>query len=421
MKLTFCAYDKANYINGPNAWLQRILPILQEKGIQCKVIFILFKDTTPEECSTLMFLKSKGIGIEVIDREYFIEDTSRFVLERLQADPPDVFVPNLTLAGYYAGKWVREAGIPTVGILHSDDPFYRALQDEFVFGQGDFSVASIVCVSRLLEKQVANRAPQHTEIVRIPYGTPVPEARIQIPDAHTSLKLIYVGRIVDEQKRITDLTRALCRATKEVEGVEAYLFGSGLQEEDVKAIIADAGDTAKVYFMGRVSSAEIQNRMLSNHAFVLLSDYEGIPIALMEAMACGMIPVCSRIESGIPELIDDYETGILVDDRGDHFVKVIRELRNDPTLCDRISRNAQQKIIRELSFDYTSELWFAHLKALHANHGQKQRIRIPWDMKLPPSHSTLVGEDHRKPRGFRRIRYELSMLKQRVLRTFTGK
>ncbi|WP_371821102.1 glycosyltransferase [Chloracidobacterium sp. D] len=45
--------------------------------------------------------------------------------------------------------------------------------------------------------------------------------------------------------------------------------------------------------------------------FVLLSDYEGLPIALMEAMATGLVPICTAMRSGIGQLVVDGVTGCM--------------------------------------------------------------------------------------------------------------
>ena len=112
---------------------------------------------------------------------------------------------------------------------------------------------------------------------------------------------------------------------------------------DMIRIIKEEGATP-VRLAGIVDAKRVQDELLACHVFALLSDFEGLPISLLEAMACGVVPICLNIRSGVPELIEHDVTGLLVDDRGDHFVNAVRRLRNEPGLWARLSRGARAKI-----------------------------------------------------------------------------
>jgi glycosyltransferase involved in cell wall biosynthesis len=101
--------------------------------------------------------------------------------------------------------------------------------------------------------------------------------------------------------------------------------------------------------------------MLDASVLVLLSDYEGLPIALLEAMACGLIPVCLRIRSGVGQLIEQGKTGFLVDDRGDDFVATIRAIASDSELRSRVSRAARERIVAQYSDEVNGSRWAALL------------------------------------------------------------
>ena len=118
------------------------------------------------------------------------------------------------VSALYASHWIREAGIPTVGILHSDDDYYRGIMSEFVFGEPNYQLSAIVCVSKLLEQRVLQQQLQQTLLRRIPYGAPLPQEVASKPT--DKLRLAYVGRLAQEQKRIVDTTIALCRVVREV-------------------------------------------------------------------------------------------------------------------------------------------------------------------------------------------------------------
>src|SRR5262249_61475589 len=61
--------------------------------------------------------------------------------------------------------------------------------------------------------------------------------------------------------------------------------------------------------------------LFRSHTVVLLSDWEGLGLVLVEGMACGVVPIgLRRPHSGAAEVIEDRVTGLLVDDRDDAFV-----------------------------------------------------------------------------------------------------
>ncbi|MEI7935843.1 MAG: glycosyltransferase family 4 protein [Verrucomicrobiota bacterium] len=411
LKVTFCAYDCADNVGGPVAWIQRLLPALRLQGIACRCLFLTYGPSPSGP--TLSALRAEGFECPSTVYQQYTEDRARWLLAQLSENPPDVFVPSLVLAGYFAARWVRRAGIPTVGILHSDDDYYRGLQKEFVFGRREFRVSGLVCVSRELEQQVLLARPRGTAVRRIPYGVPVPPAPVE--RRTTGLRLAYVGRLVEEQKRISELTRALCRVVRGVPGTEAVMYGDGPDRTNVENVLAVEGAGLPVRLAGRVESDQIQQQLFECQVIVLLSDYEGLPIALMEGMACGCVPVCLRMRSGIPELIEDGVTGILVDDRADSFINAIRRLRREPGLWERLSRAARARILTEYSNGSSVKQWAELLRQLHEHSGPRGAIHIPGRMHLPPVNPAFGSADVRE------IRPSLPICIYRRGRMFAGR
>lgn len=342
-----------------------------------------------------MALRSQGVDCAAVATQTYIEDRVRWILKRLQEDPPDVFVPNAMLPSYYAGRWAREAGIPTVGILHSDDSYHRGLLNEFVFGDTDYRLSALVCVSRFLEQEVLRRRPHGVLIRRIPCGVPIPEDMAQLPTGR--MRLVYTGRLVEEQKRISELTRALCRVVREVESTEAFIYGEGPAATQVDQIVSSDGNGLPIHFAGRVDSDRIQEHLQKGHVLVLLSDYEGLPISMMEAMASGVVPICLRTRSGAVELIEHDKTGLLVSNRGDDFVNAARRLRCEPDTWERLSLAARAKMQAEYSSEASAASWETLLRALSDNSQTKRVVKAPRQVVLPPIPAALAHGHMRKP------------------------
>jgi glycosyltransferase involved in cell wall biosynthesis len=78
---------------------------------------------------------------------------------------------------------------------------------------------------------------------------------------------------------------------------------------------------------------------------------EGIPVALMEPLACE-VPVVSTRTSGIPELVEEGVTGLLVPPQDPlALADALQRLANDPELGRRLGRAGREKVLRE--FDLT--------------------------------------------------------------------
>ena len=399
MKVTFCSYNERNHVAGPDAWIQRLLPALRSRGIESELLLIT--GSPADECPTISWAHENEFACSSIFWPKYTEDGVRWFLQRVRESRPDVFVASLTVPAHYAGRWIRAAGIPTVGVMHSDEPYYHGLIDEFVCGRSAFQLSGLVCVSEFLEQEVLKRQPNGVVIRRIPCGTPVPNRFSTFNGGR--LRLAYVGRLVEEQKRISEVTRALCRVVREVPNIEAAIYGDGPDRANVEAILRQEGTGWPIRLEGRVPSEEIQEHLLRCHALVLLSDYEGLPVALMEAMACGVVPICLRIRSGVTELVDDGVTGLLVDDRGDGFVSAVRRLASQPESWQRLSEAARHKVCRDYSNDACAARWEELFLELKSRVGATCLPKVPAWLRLPPLHPDLAVRDFRPPRWHRLV------------------
>ena len=418
MVVDFCSYDMPGRVGGPDVWLRRLLPDLKRLGITPRLKFFTWGD--PALCQTIHALRAEGFECHVTPWLGYTERNIAWLLEQVRENPPDVFVANLMVPAFYAGHELRQAGIPTVGVIHADEPLCGGLIERFVFGRASDRVSGLVCVSQFLLDKVLAQKTQGVEFRRIPCGVNIP--RQTHAPLGRGLRLAYVGRLVEEQKRISEVTRAFCQVIREIPDTEAVLFGAGPDQGNVEKILATEGRGLPVRLAGKVDSETIHERLLECDVIVLLSDYEGLPIALMEAMACGCVPICLRIRSGIPELVEDGVTGLLVDDRGDSFVKAVRRLHTEPGLWERLSRAARAKIESSFSSEICAKQWAELLQRLHKNAGKKRAIKIPKHFDLPPLHPHLNSEDVRQPappllrqRLHRKARTVASRIKRRLI------
>jgi len=124
---------------------------------------------------------------------------------------------------------------------------------------------------------------------------------------------------------------------------ECLLIGRGPEEERIRRQIADLDLEDCVKLLGPMANDQLRPYLNTAVAFPLPAvvasdgDQDGIPVALMEAMACG-VPVVSTTVSGIPELIRDGEAGLLVPDRdAAALADALERVLTDAALAGRLS------------------------------------------------------------------------------------
>lgn len=419
MKVTFCTYDSPTFTGGPNSWLRRLLPGLREAGIEVEILFFIDHDS-PVDCPCFVALDQQGFSCQSFFWQTSTQQQIRWILSKLSENPTDIFIPNAIVSALYASRWVKQVGIPTVGVLHSDDNFYQGLLQSFVWGQSSYQLSALVCVSDFLRDLVKQSGELSTQIIKIPCGVPIPTETAQEP--LEKLRLIYIGRLVEEQKQVSKVTSALCRALREVPGTEAVIYGEGPARTSVQNLIATEGNNLPIHLGGLIDNNNIHTVMQQAHVLVLLSDYEGLPISLMEAMGCGLVPVCLKIRSGIPELVEDGVTGLLVDNRDDQFVQAIYRLKNEPNLWKCLAQSARSKIELSYSNETCVKAWKTLLLELHHQAQEKSSLAQPFWLQLPPVNPALVHHDRREHNILGKLKNKLyrqgSVIKKRMLQTF---
>jgi hypothetical protein len=153
----------------------------------------------------------------------------------------------------------------------------------------------------------------------------------------------------------------------------------------------------------------------------LFSDYEGLPTSVLEAMSCGVVPVCTMMRSGVSELIRDGLTGFLVQEPVKDLVKIVRLLGENQALWEQVSENARQHVQQSFSVESVAEKWDRLLRTLVGN--AEPSLPIPCQVDdLCPVDERFMREDVRLqpefsvPHGVHFLR-----LSRRLFRRFLGR
>lgn len=185
------------------------------------------------------------------------------------------------------------------------------------------------------------------------YSLEPPEKREKI--------ICAVGRLT-QQKRFDLLIDAFSDIADRLPEYKLLIFGEGELRSEFEAQAEKLGLSDRILLPGTNPEAvKIVNRM---NAFVLSSDMEGMPNALMEAIAMGVPCVSTRCDMGPEELIEHGVNGLLVD-TGDRkaLAASIYAVCTNPELAEKLSENGR-KMIKTHSIEAISEQWLTYLKKI---------------------------------------------------------
>ena len=386
MKAVFAVTEGRDPCDAQAIWLRRLLPALQAAGVQTEVI--LYAAAPPDLCESLVAFRNNGITCHVTRNLGTAVNFTKWALRCLKRANPDVFVPQHCIYPLYAGRWARESGIPTVCVLHSDDAPCRSLLTQFGGDNNPYQTSAFVAVSTAIAALAQAAAGDKCIVQCIPYGVPIPQAKAAF--STSKLRICYVGRIVQKQKRVMDVVRQFGRVCRQFSDVEAYIWGEGQQLPAVRAYLAQECAGLPIFCPGSLGNEDAVKAIRSCQAVVLLSDYEGTPNVFLEGMAAGVVPIARRIGGGTEELIEDGVSGILLREDEYALVRAIELLRNRERWAA-ISAGARRRVRHRYSLERECEQWGGLLEML-ANRHSKMPLRVPVRLQLPPPDPVLARE-----------------------------
>ncbi|HET7168334.1 MAG TPA: glycosyltransferase [Candidatus Limnocylindrales bacterium] len=246
----------------------------------------------------------------------------------------------------------RLTGIPYSFVAHGSDLHV----DRHMLDRKVAEAAFVVAISRdNLEEIVGDVGPtarDRVEVIHCGVDTAALRPRPGPRPADRPFTILCIGTLheVKGQAVLVDACRIL---RDRGIGIVARIIGDGQDESMLRERIAAAGLADVVHLDGRRTRAEVIEALgdadLLVAPSVVASDgkREGIPVVLMEAMSCGLPVVASRL-SGIPELVDDGVSGMLVTP-GDAvaLADAIARLAAEPGLRARMGAAARARIERD--------------------------------------------------------------------------
>ncbi len=228
--------------------------------------------------------------------EYNAYTYKKLILEHVPIGTPIILSDDPTV---WQAACALGNSYPIIGVLHADEPHYYQLAEQY-----KNEVPIFVCVSARVSRLAQEKTPSidAARVFIVPCGITLPAAQNNY-NANATLQLVYVGRITDYQKRSGDLAKVAMLLKQKNVPFHLNIIGDGLETKvALQKTIQEEGLQNDVTFTGWLSQAKVAEYLNTSDVMVLTSDFEGMPIAMMEGLASGCGFAGTRVSG-----IEDYE------------------------------------------------------------------------------------------------------------------
>lgn len=257
----------------------------------------------------------------------------------LEKEKPDVIVSFREPTGRLLLDGVGTK-IPVISMLHNDP-------DEIFCGSPaeerkalEKSAAIQVLLPSFISK--AKKYLHYDHFIAIPNAVNAPHVTADHLVKKDKYTITCVGRLTGRTKRQHLLIEAFARLSKDHPDWQVKLWGDTYDKPYVaslKSKIKKYGLGKQVFLCG--TTKDMDAVWKETDIFAFPSHHEGFPLALSEALSCGIPAVGYRSCPAVNELIQSGETGLLVEEGASALAEGLKKLMESPVLRERFGKNAQ--------------------------------------------------------------------------------
>ncbi|MCE7697681.1 MAG: glycosyltransferase family 4 protein [Methanobacterium paludis] len=251
-------------------------------------------------------------------------------------------------------------------------PYVSTIYGEEVYLSKRYKLESVLCslinsssrsvaISEGTLKNCAEIGLKNRKFEIIPFGVDTGFFKpLKVNKDKNSFQILAVGYLI-ERKGFEYLIRAMNNVLEKYDNVYLKIVGSGPLEKKLKELVKDLKLKKNVEILKNVPDKDLLKLYNSSDLFVLPSvvdsqgNTEGLGVVLLEAMACGL-PVIGSDIGGIPDIIQDGKTGLLVPEKDvDGLFKSIIILIEDEDLRKKIALSGHNMVIEKFSWSKIAE------------------------------------------------------------------
>jgi glycosyltransferase involved in cell wall biosynthesis/ubiquinone/menaquinone biosynthesis C-methylase UbiE len=265
--------------------------------------------------------------------------------ERIEGSPGRIhaaFADGVGTAAYVAATL---AGRPYSFTAHSP---YSLWQGSDLLRAQARAATTVACQSEEIQRRMQALAGDiRTHVVRSP--APAPPPRQSSPGTRL---VLCVGHLIPHKGFATAI-RAVARAVADGADVELEVIGDGPERIRLERLICELEAAKYIRLAGARPNEDVLDRLAD--ALVLLApcevqsdeDRDGLPVSIIDAAICA-VPTIATPVAGVPELVIDGETGLLVPERSpEKLADAIRRVADEPALARALGARARELALRQ--------------------------------------------------------------------------
>jgi len=281
--------------------------------------------------------------VEVPRDERLLRHTGRVMVARLRETfaelSPGLVASMLSKTNIVSLLAARQLSIPVIVSERNDidrqalEPPWDAIREKI------YSQALMVTANSKGTIEQLSRFVPAEKLLLLPNPLVLPD----IPERRARENRFVVAARLQPQKAIDIIIEAFGRVAPQLAGWQLHILGDGPEGERLRALAASLGLGQRVIFHGHVDNPE--DHFMQAAVFVLASRYEGVPNAMLEAMACGSPAIVSDASPGPLEFAIDGETAMVfaVDDVG-QLATAMARMASDTDAARRMGDAARRKM-----------------------------------------------------------------------------
>jgi glycosyltransferase involved in cell wall biosynthesis len=280
--------------------------------------------------------------------------------------------------------------LPVLAIFHTDHP------SPDYYGQArrlSHRIAEFIGVSDVIVAKLRTALGPLADTRKILYG--IDHVRPRRGGSEPGVRIVYLGRLVHDQKRIMDIVPFV----KELEALNVNytlsIIGDGEEKGVLKRKLERLDIGRRVNLFGALPHREAMMRLSEADVLVLFSEFEGLPICLLEAFSCSVVPVVTRIQSGISEVLEDNRNARLFEvGRPRQAARIIKLFADDVELLNKLKSAARETATR-FSVEETMQSYANLFNDVLSRNPRAQRSwdwRNTWRKRAGQGAKTLIRQ-----------------------------
>ena len=341
------------------------LAAAQEK-LNCEVIVGAFENPRHPELEVLQRAKAVGLRTEVFPCSgRFDRRTPGFLRKYAREQRIDIVHSHGYKPNIYAWIALRNSPVRLVSTCHLWTTDTRAVRfynwlDSIALKRFD----RVICVSEPIAETVRQAGIPGDKVATIDNGinfSPFENAAPADLGQGTALVVGAVGRLT-EQKGFEYLLRSAPKLLQKFPSAVIIIVGEGPLREPLQALARELGVADRVMFPG--SRTDMPSVYARFDCFVLPSLYEGMPMAIIEAMASGRAIVATNV-GGVGKLIQSGVNGLLVEAKDvDALERNVGQVLSDYELRVRLGRQAHDTAAGRFSAETMAKRYLAQYETI---------------------------------------------------------